>query len=589
MRWVSGYWNDVEGGWQRVKGFWVSDAVDNVTYYQQPPASIEVGPSSPAPANNYFWIPGCWSYANTGFVWQGGYWAPYQPNWVWTPARWVWTPAGFVFLPGHWDYRLANRGQIFAPVYFRSTVYSNPGWFYRPTVVIPTNNLFIYLWVRPSYGCYYYGNYFGPQYVNRGFVAWANLPSYGHRHYYDPFYSYAHVHYRQQGVDFVGRVQGWHKYYDEHPDHRPPRSWHEQEQWLASHRSGGATANTQLVAHHIADTNRQGDSAVRVKRIDAQTLEAQTQHAKKLRDFDATRRTVEREHALVSTTRTPPPGDQTRSREQGKTSSLVDRAEKGDRTEKGDRADKGEKGRSRGQAVVASSTAAKLTLPKSDGPRSLSTTTRTPEGQQRGSADRGTKAPPLPTAARSSVATEDRTPNTPRPNPLEGAGRSSERAAGGQNATGQKAVDASRLPGRLDEPKITTGEPGRSITGELGNKAGPAKVRSDAGTVPGDTSRRSSDGPPRGEQKPRPNNLPQILPPGRSSELPGVTPPSSANDVPRVQPPRPSADLPRVQSSGKSGDSPAIVVPGRNESPRNSGQGNQGKVNPAKTSSTPGP
>ena len=57
MRWVPGYWNQVEGGWQRVEGFWVGDEVENVTYYEQPPATIESGPSSPAPADNYFWIP----------------------------------------------------------------------------------------------------------------------------------------------------------------------------------------------------------------------------------------------------------------------------------------------------------------------------------------------------------------------------------------------------------------------------------------------------------------------------------------------------------------------------------------------------
>ena len=175
---------------------------------------------------------------NSNFAWQAGYWAPYQQSWVWVPARWVWTPAGYVFLAGYWDYRLANRGQIFAPVYFTSTRLCRPGWFYRPAIVIPTNNLFINLWLRPTWGSYYFGNYFGPQYAALGFVAWANLAYYQRQPYfYDPFYSYARVHYRQQGVDYFGRVQGWHNYLAEHPEHRPPPTWREQEKWLSMHRA----------------------------------------------------------------------------------------------------------------------------------------------------------------------------------------------------------------------------------------------------------------------------------------------------------------------------------------------------------------
>ena len=77
-------------------------------------------------------------------------------------------------------------------------------------MVIPTDNLFIYLWIRPQTGCYYFGNYFGPQYASRGFVSWAHLGSHHHhhRHHYDPFYTYSHVHYRRQGVDYLGPRAG---------------------------------------------------------------------------------------------------------------------------------------------------------------------------------------------------------------------------------------------------------------------------------------------------------------------------------------------------------------------------------------------
>ncbi len=329
---MPGYWHDVDGGWQRVKGFWVDEDVEHVAYHDAPPASLETGPSSPQPADNNFWIPGNWNYASTGFVWQAGYWTPYQPNWVWVQARWVWTPAGYVFLPGHWDYRLANRGQIFAPVYFTSNIYTRPGWFYRPTVVIPTNNLFIYLWLRPRYGSYYFGNYFGPQYNAQGFVAWSNLGAYQRqRYFYDPFYSYAAVHYRQQGVDFLGRVQGWHNYYDLHPEHRPPPTWREQQQWLSSRPAGLPSGSTQLGANRLTEIARQTDAPFKLTKLDQHALEAQTQHVKQLHDLDATRRNLEREQAHVST-RLPATTDTLRSREDGKIGPLVDRVEKEKKT-----------------------------------------------------------------------------------------------------------------------------------------------------------------------------------------------------------------------------------------------------------------
>jgi hypothetical protein len=302
-RWIPGYWHEVDGGWQRVRGFWVGDEVEQVTYQPAPPPnSLEVGPSSPQPADNFFWIPGNWNYVNANYAWQAGYWAPYQPNWVWVSARWFWTPAGYVFAPGYWDYRLANRGQIFAPVYFSSAIYTRPGWFYRPTVVIPTGNLFINLWLRPNFGSYYFGNYYGPQYAGLGFVPWANLGLYQRqRYFYDPFYSYAAVHYRRQGVDYLGRVQGWHQYYAEHPGDRLPPTWREQQNWLAAHRDSSPALTTQLTAHHIAEVAQKSDSPLKLKKIDEHTLQAQVEHAKQLREVDTVRRNLEREHAHVTT------------------------------------------------------------------------------------------------------------------------------------------------------------------------------------------------------------------------------------------------------------------------------------------------
>ena len=36
------------------------------------------------------------------------------------PAHYVWTPRGYVFVDGYYDYSVARRGVLFAPVYFNS-------------------------------------------------------------------------------------------------------------------------------------------------------------------------------------------------------------------------------------------------------------------------------------------------------------------------------------------------------------------------------------------------------------------------------------------------------------------------------------
>ena len=50
QRWVAGYWNEVAGGWQWVSGFWVPVETEEIRYYAAPPASLETGPTGPAPA-----------------------------------------------------------------------------------------------------------------------------------------------------------------------------------------------------------------------------------------------------------------------------------------------------------------------------------------------------------------------------------------------------------------------------------------------------------------------------------------------------------------------------------------------------------
>jgi DNA-binding NtrC family response regulator len=59
-----------------------------------------------------------------------------QADWVWVPSHYVWATRGYVFVPGHWDYSLARRGVLFAPVYFPRPVYELAGFSYALSVVV---------------------------------------------------------------------------------------------------------------------------------------------------------------------------------------------------------------------------------------------------------------------------------------------------------------------------------------------------------------------------------------------------------------------------------------------------------------------
>jgi hypothetical protein len=251
QRWVPGYWTEAPGGHQWVAGFWTSEETTEFDYIAEaPPASLEQGPNVEAPSDEHFWVPGSWQYADTGYRWRPGYFAPAYDDWVWVPDRFVWTPYGYIFCPGYYDYRLPVRGVMFAPVYFH-----HPHWWhhhhhhYTPSLVLDVGPLTMHWFVRPSYCHYYFGDYYAVNYYHSwgvqpwyscqfGFGGFGGFHHHHHVHYDPLLVFYSGYHHRHHHIDYHDRLHRWHRHYHDHEDHRPRHTRREQEEFIARHEHG---------------------------------------------------------------------------------------------------------------------------------------------------------------------------------------------------------------------------------------------------------------------------------------------------------------------------------------------------------------
>jgi hypothetical protein len=234
--WVPGAWRAVTGGWQWVGGFWQdvapkADAAQpdqptqsDLEYLSEPPESLETGPSVAATDPTNVYVPGSWVWRAGRYMWRPGVWVEYRSDWVWVPARYAWTPAGYVFVEGYWDYPLATRGVLFAPVAFPPAIDTQAAYVYTPLYVVSEPAMLGAMFVRRGHHCYYFGDYYEPRDAERGYSPWCG--SYGRDGFvvgygtgrawgYDPLWSYYSVAYRghpewRRGVGelYSGRYKG---------------------------------------------------------------------------------------------------------------------------------------------------------------------------------------------------------------------------------------------------------------------------------------------------------------------------------------------------------------------------------------------
>ena len=186
--WVPGYWVEVNDLHRWVSGYWQAVEQENVEYLPIPPETQELGPSSPSPGEEWVWIPGSWVWNSGRYVWRPGYWFEANPSWVWVPDRYVWTPGGCIFVAGYWDYQLDDRGVLFSPVHFTSTVYVEPSYRYTPSVVIGLGVFTDHLFCHTGGSHYYFGDYYSSHCADLGYLPWFHY--HNHRHGYDPIYAH---------------------------------------------------------------------------------------------------------------------------------------------------------------------------------------------------------------------------------------------------------------------------------------------------------------------------------------------------------------------------------------------------------------
>ena len=166
-----------------------------IEYLPEPPATVEAGPNIAAPSADQIWLPGCWVWQQNRYAWRPGYWATGNQDWDWVPDHYVWTPSGYVFVDGYYDYSVPRRGVVFAPVYFNGGLRTQRGFSYSPSTVINPGVFASHLFLRPGYGHYYFGDYYGSNYADAGFSPWFSFQS--SRRGYDPIYANQRWQHRQ--------------------------------------------------------------------------------------------------------------------------------------------------------------------------------------------------------------------------------------------------------------------------------------------------------------------------------------------------------------------------------------------------------
>ena len=296
-QWVPGYWAELAPGSQWISGYWADATLTEVRYLPEPPDTIEAGPNIAAPSVDHNWLPGCWLWHQDRYAWRPGYWAQVQPDWDWVPAHYVWSPRGYVFVDGYFDYSVARRGVLFAPVYLDASIYSRRGYSYSPSTVIDLGLFTVHLFSRPRYHHYYFGDYYATNYNNAGYYPWFSYGSSGYG--YDPFYARQRWHHRQDR-DWQHRVETDFGHRRDHEDARPPRTLAAQ---MALNTSAVKSTDKSLaVAISLEQLAKRQDSPQRFQAMDKNERQKLGQRGQEFQKFRQERQKLEAKAEVTSPT-----------------------------------------------------------------------------------------------------------------------------------------------------------------------------------------------------------------------------------------------------------------------------------------------
>ena len=209
-------------------------------------------------------------------------------DWDWVPDHYVWTPSGYVFVDGYYDYSVPRRGVVFAPVYFDGGLRTQRGFSYSPSTVINPGVFVSHLFLRPGYGHYYFGDYYGSNYADAGFSPWFSYQS--SRRGYDPIYAnqrWQHRHDRE----WEHRAEADFRNFRDNENARPPRNWAAQRE-LAG-RGDASNRRNIAVAAPLDELARKKDSQLRFQPVDQEERQQFGQRGQEYRKYLQQRQQLE--------------------------------------------------------------------------------------------------------------------------------------------------------------------------------------------------------------------------------------------------------------------------------------------------------
>ncbi len=293
-QWVSGYWGRVSQGFQWTSGYWADAQLRETEYLPEPPQTVEIGPSMPAPSLDHSWIPGTWVWHQGRYAWRPGYWVAVEADWDWVPSHYTWSPRGYIFVDGYWDYSIARRGMLFAPVYFDANIYARRDYYYSPSTVISLAVFSDHLFVRPRYQHYYFGDYYDVRYDDAGYYS----PSafHLHRRGYEPIYAHRRWQHRNDR-EWDVRIEADFRHRRNNIEARPARTLSAQ----MTLNTDGRRESGVVIATSLERLAKSTASPTRFRTVDSAEKENHVQLGREVRRLRQEREVLETQAVNVST------------------------------------------------------------------------------------------------------------------------------------------------------------------------------------------------------------------------------------------------------------------------------------------------